>query len=160
MRVQVPPRVQIQNEKQNENEACSFEFSSFFTLTLTLFNFDSIKMKFEFQNLSVYKKAKIFHQSTKSIVNEKSLKNYEKDQLSRTSFSIVLNIAEGSGRFSKSDRRNFFVITRSSVFECVAILDVLKDNNIISQEEFESLENQADELSRILYAMIKNLSEA
>jgi hypothetical protein len=36
-------------------------------------------MKFEFQNLSVYKKAKIFHQSTKSIVNEKSLKNYEKD---------------------------------------------------------------------------------
>lgn len=116
-------------------------------------------MKFEFQNLSVYKKAKIFHQSTKSIVNEKSLKNYEKDQLSRASFSIVLNIAEGSGRFSKSDRRNFFVITRSSVFECVAILDVLKDNNIISQEEFESLENQADELSRILYAMIKNLSE-
>ena len=160
MRVQVPPRVQIQNEKQNENEACSSEFSSFFTLTLTLFNFDSIKMKFEFQNLSVYKKAKIFHQSTKSIVNEKSLKNYEKDQLSRTSFSIVLKIAEGSGRFSKSDRRNFFVITRSSVFECVAILDVLKDNNIISQEEFESLENQADELSRILYAMIKNLSEA
>ena len=158
MRVQVPPRVQIQNEKQNENEACSSEFSSFFTLTL--FNFDSIKMKFEFQNLSVYKKAKIFHQSTKSIVNEKSLKNYEKDQLSRTSFSIVLNIAEGSGRFSKSDRRNFFVITRSSVFECVSILDVLKDNNIISQEEFESLENQADELSRILYAMIKNLSEA
>lgn len=160
MRVQVPPRVQIQNEKQNENEACSSEFSSCFTLTLTLFNFDSIKMKFEFQNLSVYKKAKIFHQSTKSIVNEKSLKNYEKDQLSRASFSIVLNIAEGSGRFSKSDRRNFFVITRSSVFECVAILDVLKDNNIISQEEFESLENQADELSRILYAMIKNLSEA
>lgn len=160
MRVQVPPRVQIQNEKQNENESCSSEFSSFFTLTLTLFNFDSIKMKFEFQNLSVYKKAKIFHQSTKSIVNEKSLKNYEKDQLSRASFSIVLNIAEGSGRFSKSDRRNFFVITRSSVFECVAILDVLKDNNIISQEDFESLENQADELSRILYAMIKNLSEA
>ncbi len=53
-----------------------------------------------------------------------------------------------------------FVITRSSVFECVAILDVLKDNNIISQKEFESLENQAVELSRILYAMIINLSEA
>jgi four helix bundle protein len=69
-----------------------------------------------------------------------------------------LNIAEGSGRFAKKDRRNFFVISRSSVFECVAILDVLKDENIISTEEFEVLENQADELSRILYTMIKNLS--
>jgi four helix bundle protein len=47
---------------------------------------------------------------------------------------------------------------RSSVFECVAILDVLEDKNVISIDEFESLENQADELSRMLFAMIKNLS--
>lgn len=76
----------------------------------------------------------------------------------RASFSVVLNIAEGSGRFSKKDRQNFFVITRSSIFECVAILDVLKDNNLITAEEYNSMENQADALSRILYAMIKNLN--
>jgi four helix bundle protein len=115
-------------------------------------------MKFEFQNLTVYKKAKDFHNQVKAVVAEKNLKSYEKDQLSRASFSVVLNIAEGSGRFSKKDRKNFFVITRSSVFECVAILDVLKDNHVLSQEEFEKLETMADELSRILYAMIKNLS--
>ncbi|MDX1653111.1 MAG: four helix bundle protein [Brumimicrobium sp.] len=115
-------------------------------------------MKFEFQNLTVYKKAKLFHQNAKDLILDKGLTSYEKDQLSRASFSIVLNIAEGSGRFSAKDRRNFFVITRSSVFECVAILDVLRDAAIINQSEFESLENQADELSRILYAMIKNLS--
>ena len=63
---------------------------------------------------------------------QKNLNSYEKDLLSRASFSVVLNIAEGSGRFSKKDRQNFFVITRSSVFECVAILDVLKDNHVIS----------------------------
>jgi four helix bundle protein len=115
-------------------------------------------MKFEFQNLTVYKKAKDFHQAAKSVIADKNLKSYEKDQLSRASFSIILNIAEGSGRFSKKDRQNFFVITRSSVFECVAILDVLKDNHVLSHEEFEKLESMADELSRILYAMIKNLS--
>ncbi|MEX1192599.1 MAG: four helix bundle protein [Brumimicrobium sp.] len=115
-------------------------------------------MKFEFQNLTVYKKAKLFHKNSKVLISEKKLTSYEKDQLSRASFSIVLNIAEGSGRFSKKDRRNFFVITRSSVMECVAILDVLMDNKIINQQEFEALETQADELSRILYAMIKNLS--
>ena len=115
-------------------------------------------MKFDFQNLTVYKKAKLFHQNTKELISDKKLTSYEKDQLSRASFSIVLNIAEGSGRFSAKDRRNFFVITRSSVFECVAILDVLEDNNILSKEEFDNLENQADELSRMLYSMIKNLS--
>jgi len=109
-------------------------------------------------NLTVYKKAKDFHQAAKSVIADKNLKSYEKDQLSRASFSIILNIAEGSGRFSKKDRQNFFVITRSSVFECVAILDVLKNNHVLSQEEFEKLEIMADELSRILYTMIKNLS--
>jgi four helix bundle protein len=115
-------------------------------------------MKFEFQNLTIYKKAKDFHYATKAITTQKKLQSYEKDQLSRASFSIVLNVAEGSGRFSNKDRRNFFVITRSSVFECVAILDVLKENLVISPEEFDELEIKADELSRILYAMIKNLS--
>ena len=115
-------------------------------------------MKFEFQNLTVYKKAKIFHQDAKKLIAVKKLSSYEKDQLSRASFSVVLNIAEGSGRFTKKDRRGSFVIARSSVFECVAILDVLKDENIFSVEEFEVLANQADELSRILYTMIKNLS--
>jgi four helix bundle protein len=115
-------------------------------------------MKFEFQSLVVYKKAKDFHHLAKLIVAQKNLKSYEKDQLSRASFSVILNIAEGSGRFSKKDRKNFFVITRSSVFERVAILDVLRDNNVIDQLEFDDLETKADELSRILYTMIKNLN--
>jgi four helix bundle protein len=78
--------------------------------------------------------------------------------LGRASFSIILNIAEGSGKFSKPDRRNYFVTSRGSVFECVAILDILSDQKIMSDEEVKNLINKADELSRILYTMIKNLS--
>lgn len=69
-----------------------------------------------------------------------------------------MNVAEGSGRFSKADRHNFFVIARSSAFECVTILDVMKDEGKISNKEFDQFEKKADELSRMLYAMIKNLS--
>lgn len=81
-----------------------------------------------------------------------------KDQLGRASFSIPLNVAEGSGKFSKADRKNYFTTARASVFECVAILDILKDEEVISVDEYANIETQADELSRILYAMIKNLS--
>ncbi|MBK6331410.1 MAG: four helix bundle protein [Bacteroidetes bacterium] len=40
---------------------------------------------------------------------------------------MVLNIAEGSGKASLNDRKNYFTIARGSVFECVAVNDILKD---------------------------------
>lgn len=86
------------------------------------------------------------------------LDSYVKDQLARASFSIILNIAEGSGKFSKPDRRNYFTTARASVFECVAILDILHDTEVIKKDLFEDYLKKADELSRILYVMIKNLS--
>ena len=113
---------------------------------------------FDFQKLDVYKKSKVFHLECKNIILNKNLDRYVNDQLGRASFSIVLNIAEGSGKFSKKDRRNYFVISRGSVFECVAILDLLSEQGIINEGELLNLMLQADELSRILYAMIKDLS--
>jgi four helix bundle protein len=113
---------------------------------------------FEFQNLAVYKKAKIFHVNCKKIILEKKLDRFVVDQLGRASFSVPLNIAEGSGKFSKADRKNYFTTSRASVFECVAILDILRDECKISDMNFDIMIKDADELSRILYAMIKNLS--
>ena len=78
--------------------------------------------------------------------------------MGRASFSVPLNIAEGSGKFSKPDRRNFFIISRASLFECVAIVDILKDKGDISEIQSQAIITGADELSRILFAMIKNLS--
>jgi four helix bundle protein len=113
---------------------------------------------FEFQKLDVYKKAKSFHSDCKKLISAKKLDNYVKDQLGRASFSVVLNIAEGSGKFSRADRRSFFVISRASIFECVAVMDILSDEKVISKEEFIEFTEKAEELSKILYAMIKNLS--
>jgi four helix bundle protein len=79
---------------------------------------------FDFEKLDVYKKAKIFNADIRKFIKATKLDNTTNDQLRRAAFSVVLNLAEGSGRFSKPDRRNFFIIARSSVFECVAILDV------------------------------------
>ncbi len=85
---------------------------------------------FEFQNLEVYKKAKSFHLESKELICSAQLDKITKDQFYRASFSIMLNIAEGSGRFSKPDRRHFFVISRGSVFECAAIVDALHDSRV------------------------------
>jgi len=113
---------------------------------------------FDFQKLDVYKKSKAFHLECKNIILNNNLDRYVKDQFGRASFSIILNVAEGSGKFSKPDRRNYFVTSRGSVFECVAILDILSEQGIIDEGELKKLMLKADELSRILFAMIKNLS--
>ena len=112
---------------------------------------------FDFEKLDIYRKAKVFNSSIRKLIRSRKFDRITVDQLHRASFSIVLNIAEGSGRFSKRDRRNFYVIARSSVFECVAILDVLRDEEIISSEVYAQYYNQAEELSKILFAMIRNL---
>jgi four helix bundle protein len=87
-----------------------------------------------------------------------STERYVNDQLGRASYSVVLNIAEGSAKLTKPDRRNFFTISRASVFECVAILDILRTEEKLNEREYSISLKMADEISRILFAMIKNLS--
>jgi four helix bundle protein len=113
---------------------------------------------FDFENLEVYKKAKIFNATiSRSVLRIETLDSVTKNQLRRASLSVVLNIAEGTSRFSKPDRKNFCVIARGSVFECVAIFDILKENGQLTEPEFLALYSAAEEMSKMLFAMIRNL---
>jgi four helix bundle protein len=113
---------------------------------------------FDFEKLQVYVKAKEFNRKVNTSLKEHGFDRTTSDQLRRASFSIMLNIAEGSGRFTKADKRNFYVISRGSVFECVAIFDYLKDIGAITEIEFAQFYADLEELSKMLFSMIKNLS--
>lgn len=59
------------------------------------------------------------------------------DQFRRAAMSILLNIAEGSGRSPGSaDRTRFRVIARGSAMECGAILDVVRLFQIVPDVEW------------------------
>jgi len=112
---------------------------------------------FDFEKLTVYTKAKTYNKEISNLLKGISIDSATKNQLRRSSLSIVLNIAEGTGRNTKPDKRNFFIIARGSVFECVAILDLLKDDDALQEQLFKSFYEKSDELSRMLYAMIQKL---
>lgn len=114
---------------------------------------------FDFEKLQVYSKAKVFNKSVASFLKNSKVDNVTKGQLRRASFSIMLNIAEGSGRFTNPDKRNFYIIARGSAFECVAIFDYLKDLEIIDQKTFETYYSKLEEISKMLYAIIKGLEK-
>ena len=113
---------------------------------------------FDFENLQVYSKSKIFNKSIFGLIQSHSYDRTTNDQLRRASFSIMLNIAEGSGRFSKKDKRNFYIIARGSIYECVAILDYLNDIGQLDKKTYKDYYQSLEELSKMLFAMIKNLS--
>ena len=115
---------------------------------------------FPYENLDVYKMAYAVNQKTYRLLKgNKTIPGYAKDQLGRASLSIMLNIAEGSAKFSNKDRRNFYVTARGSTFECASLAAFLKDENEISTDIFEEVSKTYDSLSRMLFTMIKNLEE-
>lgn len=115
---------------------------------------------FPYETLDVYKKAyeinKVVYRMLKA---NTSMPVYAKNQLGRASLSIMLNIAEGSAKFSKKDRRKFYVIARGSVFECNALVTFLAEENEITATQKVELLSAYDMMSRMLYTMINNLSK-
>jgi len=112
---------------------------------------------FDFHNLEVYKKSKDLNKRIlKFLKLSKNIDSFLKHQLKRASISIVINIAEGSGKFSKADKRNFYTISRGSVYECVSILEIIKDENQISEKDFEEFYKEFETLSKMLLGLINS----
>ena len=112
---------------------------------------------FDFEKLQVYTKAKAFNKKVDQYLKENKPNRTTKDQLRRASFSIMLNIAEGSGRFTNPDRRRFYIIARGSLFECVAIFDYLNELEIVTDEWYQNIYVELEELSKMLYSLIRSL---
>ena len=114
---------------------------------------------FDFQKLDVYKKSKNFCKEIYSILDEKNFDRVTNDQLRRASFSIMLNIAEGTSRFSNKDRKNFMVVARGSAFECAAILEYLFEVTEISKDAYSNYLENLEEISKMLYGLIRGLDK-
>ena len=80
---------------------------------------------FDHEKLQVYQESLAFVAWLKPIMQKLPKTIAVRDQLDRASTSTVLNLAEGNGKFTSSDRCHFFDIARGSALECAAALDVL-----------------------------------
>ena len=79
------------------------------------------------------------------------------DQLSRASLSIVLNIAEGAGKYSPGDKRRYYLSASGSATECAAILDVCHRLNLIEEATQRLGKEQLDRVVAMLVALSKRL---
>ena len=73
-----------------------------------------------------------------------------RDQIRRATVSVMSNIAEGFDRGSRGEFHQFLVIAKASCAEVRSQLYVALDVGYIDQETFDTVNNSASELLRIL----------
>jgi four helix bundle protein len=115
-------------------------------------------MAFAFEKLVVYQKAVDFADAV-CLATEQFPRGYGflVDQLNRAAVSIAANIAEGNGRFTKPDRKNFFGIARGSVQECVPLLERALRRKLLPEKNHSALKSRLEEIARMLLGLIKGL---
>ena len=76
-----------------------------------------------------------------------------RDQIRRAAVSVFSNIAEGFGRYSVPEFRNYLSIANGSVFELKAQCMFAKDLDYLNQEEADKVIEACEEVSRLIRAL-------
>ena len=96
------------------------------------------------QNFKSYNLAQALYQECQQL----KAQAYIRDQLMRASLSIVLNLAEGSAKTSRKDRKRFYEIALGSARETQAIVALLNAKKAMAL---------ADQLGACVFCLIRSL---
>lgn len=115
-----------------------------------------------FEDLEAWR---VSREITKTIYTITSSENFFRDfglrdQIRRTSVSVVSNIAEGFERDGNKEFLNFLSIAKGSSGEVRSQLYVALDQNYISENEFDLIYGRSVENSRILSGLINYLKQS
>jgi four helix bundle protein len=80
-------------------------------------------------------------------------------QLRRSAVTIPCNIAEGYRRGHRREYIQFLYIARGSCGELETLLSLSENLGLIDTETFEGLSEEQDEVSRLLYGLIRSLTK-
>ena len=146
------PRVRIPPSPQNE---CESVLES--ECDLHRFLHKNAHNMFDFERLNVYQLIlELNTEVLKWLAVRPRFDPYMKDQWRRATISVALNLAEGTGRISKGDKKHFFVIARSSVFECVAIIQTLKSIEELDESQYSFFYQKYESISKMLLGIYRN----
>ncbi|MFA6095487.1 MAG: four helix bundle protein [Candidatus Paceibacterota bacterium] len=107
----------------------------------------------------VYKEAQLLFLVVHEIV-KKMPKEYRFDigsQVLRSSLSVILNIAEGSGKSTDKDFNRYLDIAMGSLYETLACCDTLKGVKLITEQDFLKLREMIEKLASKLGAFKSKL---
>jgi four helix bundle protein len=113
-----------------------------------------------FEELEVWQRAEVQCRAFYSLVKEGRFNSHLpiRDQMGRSSASVMDNIAEGFDRYSRNDFRNFLVISRGSNADFRSQLYRAHSRNIINDDTFDQLKQASEHLGVKLHHFISYLT--
>jgi four helix bundle protein len=117
-----------------------------------------MEKKFLFEDLNVYQRSLKMAIDLCKIGSEFPYKfSRIRDQLIGAVISVPLNIAEGWGRKSEKEKKNFYKISLSSLFECIPLLEICLDLNLLKKLEYEKFRKEITEIAMMIHGLIKSV---
>ncbi|RYY65097.1 MAG: four helix bundle protein [Chitinophagaceae bacterium] len=115
-----------------------------------------------FKELECYKQARLLRMYISNLVKKfpGSEKYFLVAQMVDCSRSVTRNIAEGYGRYTFTDTRNFFIIARGSTTETMEQLSTAFDEQYITQEELNTAEQQCELTFKLINGYIGYLEKS
>jgi four helix bundle protein len=116
----------------------------------------------KFEDIEAWKKARTLTSMVYKVTSRGEFaRDYGlRDQMRRASVSVLSNIAEGFEREGNNEFCQFLALAKGSCGEVRAQLYVALDQHYITDEQFESISQQAVEVSRIISGFMKYLRQS
>jgi four helix bundle protein len=113
-----------------------------------------------YRRLDAWKKA--MHLATETYSATQSFPRHEiwglTSQMRRSAVSVPSNIAEGRGRDSKRDFRQFAIRARASAFELQTQISLAEQLQYLSEEDAQRLMQLSEDVVMIINGLIRHLS--
>ena len=117
-----------------------------------------MKTYFDHEKLEVYQEALRFATWCEPVLERTPKAASVRDHLDRASTSILLNIPEGNGKFTPSDRCKFFDIARGSTLECAGCLDLLFIKKLLTEQELDEGKSRLKSIVCLIVGLIRSNS--
>ena len=117
--------------------------------------------EYNFEKLNVWKASIAFAKDVYSLTeNFPSSEIYGlTNQLRRAIVSVSSNIAEGSIRASRSDKKRFYDVAAGSLMETLSQLTLAKELGYISEDIYLNFRDKLGNTSRMLNSLIKSQTD-
>lgn len=116
-------------------------------------------MAFRFEKLEVWQKSIVYYCEILRLTDK-----FPRDeifgltsQLRRAVMSVSLNIAEGSGRPTKKEFKQFLGFAQGSLYETISNLFVCRERKLLNTQEFEKLYTEGEVIGKMISSLRSSL---